>query len=127
MSEIGSLRLVLQFDEGLGHAVEFQCPELVERRMCQHRSSSSAMEVTGTTDVGMHYRRPVRGDCGTFGIEVALEDRVDGGVRACADLKRPAAGGLQPLPAVTLGQADDADRQPRSSDESSSGYGPAVR
>src|SRR5215475_5136040 len=78
--------------------------------MCQHRSYSSSMEVTWATYVGMHYRRPVRGGCGTFGIEVALEDRVDGGVRACADLKRPAAGGLQPLPAVTLGQADDADR-----------------
>ena len=47
---------------------------------------------------------------GRLGIEVALEDRIDGGVGACADLKRRAAGGLQPLPAVTLGQADDADR-----------------
>ena len=82
MSEIGSLRLVLQFDEGIGHAVELQCPELVERGMCQHRSYSSSMEVTGATDVGMHYRRPVRGGCGTFGIEIALEDRVDGGVGA---------------------------------------------
>src|SRR6516164_8597553 len=78
--------------------------------MCQHRSYSSSMEVTGATDVGMHYRRTVRGGCGTFGIEVALEDRVDRGVGTRADLKRPAAGGLQPLPAITLGQADDADR-----------------
>src|SRR5436190_3096000 len=68
------------------------------------------MEVTGTTDVGMHYRRPVRGGCGPFGIELLLQDRVDRGVGTCADLKRPAAGRLQPLPAKTLGQADDADR-----------------
>ena len=58
----------------------------------------------------MRNRRLVRGGCGPFGIEVGLEDRVDRGVGTCADLKRPAARRLQPLPAVTLGQADDADR-----------------
>src|SRR4029077_11019457 len=67
------------------------------------------MEVTGATDVGVRNRRPVRGACGPFGFEVVLEDRVDGGERACADLQRPAASRLQSVTTVALDQPDDAD------------------
>ena len=42
-------------------------------------------------------------------IEVVLQDRVDGGVGARADLERPAAGGLEPLAAVGLGEPQDAE------------------
>ena len=33
--------------------------------------------VTGATDVGVRYRRPVRGGCGPLAIEVGLQDRGD--------------------------------------------------
>src|SRR5215471_2946360 len=69
----------------------------------------SSMEVTPAADVGMLDDRPVRGRCGPFGIEVVLEDRIDGGEGARADLQGPAAGGLQPIAAIALGQAEDAD------------------
>ena len=32
--------LLLQLDEGVGHAVELECSELIEGGMCQHRLSS---------------------------------------------------------------------------------------
>src|SRR5262245_41542594 len=35
---LGSV-LLLQLDEGIGHAVELECSELVKGGMCQHRSS----------------------------------------------------------------------------------------
>ena len=69
----------------------------------------SSMEVTRATDVVVDDRRPVRGDCGPLAIAVGLQDRVDGGVGARADLQRPAAGGLQPLSPVALGEPQDAD------------------
>src|ERR1700739_2709469 len=50
--EIGSLRLALQLDEGIGHAIEPQSPELIEARMCEHQLFL-LMEVLGTTDVGV--------------------------------------------------------------------------
>src|ERR1700674_5814849 len=70
----------------------------------------SSMEVTGATDVGVRNRRPVRGSCGPFGFEVVLQDRIDGGEGARADLQRPAASRLQPVAAIALDQPDDADR-----------------
>src|SRR5215468_8888131 len=70
----------------------------------------SSMEVAPAADVGMLDGRPVRGRCGPFGIEVVLQDRIDGGEGARADLQRPAAGGVQPITAIALGQAEDADR-----------------
>src|SRR3981081_3440707 len=51
---------------------------------------------------------------GPFGFEVVLQDRVDGGERASADLQRTAAGCLQPVAAIALDQPDDADRGPES-------------
>ena len=36
MCELGGLGLALQLDEGIGHAVELQRPELVEGGMAQH-------------------------------------------------------------------------------------------
>jgi hypothetical protein len=57
----------------------------------------------------VRYRRPVRGHGGPLAIEVVLEDRVDGAVRARPDLQRPAAGHLEPLAAIGLGQPQDAD------------------
>ncbi len=52
-------------------------------------------------------RRPVRGGFGPFAIKVVLQDGVDGGVGAGADLQRPRAGGLQPVVAMCLCEADD--------------------
>src|SRR6202522_1632642 len=72
------------------------------------------MEVTGATDVGVRNRRPVRGRWGPFGFEIVLQDRVDGGEGARADLQRPAAGCLQPVAAIALDQPDNADRGPES-------------
>src|SRR5439155_21493047 len=69
----------------------------------------SSMKVAGATDVGMRNGRPVRGRCGPFGFEVVLEDRVDGGEGACADLQCPSAGRLQPVTTIALDQPDDAD------------------
>jgi hypothetical protein len=57
------------------------------------------MEVTGAADVEVRNRRLVRGSCGPFGFEVVLQDRVDGGEGARADLQRPAAGRLQSVAA----------------------------
>jgi hypothetical protein len=59
----------------------------------------SSMEVTGAADVEVRNRRLVRGSCGPFGFEVVLQDRVDGGEGARADLQRPAAGRLQSVAA----------------------------
>src|SRR5271169_5572507 len=64
----------------------------------------------GATDVVVDNRRLVRGGCGPFGFEVVLQDRVDGGEGARADLQRPTACRLQPLAAKTFDQPDDADR-----------------
>ena len=95
--EIARLVLRLQLDEGVGHAVELE-------RLAAGRGWDgsallmfSSMEVTGATDVGVAYRRPVRGGAGRLAIEVVLQDRVDRGVGARADLQRPTAGGLQPF------------------------------
>ena len=68
------------------------------------------MEVAGATDVGVHYRRPVRGGGGPSAIEVGLQDRGDRGVGARADLERAAAGGFQPLMPEAVGVPEDADR-----------------
>ena len=77
--------------------------------MCQHCVDVLLNGSSGATDVAVDYRRPVRGRCGPLAIEVVLQDRVDGGVGARADLQRPAAGGLEPLGPVALGQPQDAD------------------
>ena len=57
----------------------------------------------------MRYRRPVRGGCGPFAIEVGLQDRGDGGVGARADLQRAVTGGFEPLAAEALGVPQNAD------------------
>src|SRR5215467_10814427 len=67
------------------------------------------VEVGGAADVVVRYRRSVRGRCRLSAIEAVLEDRVDGTVGARPDLERPAAGGLEPLAAIGLGQPQDAD------------------
>ena len=100
--EILGAVLRLQLGEGVGHAVELQRSQLVEGGMCQHCVVFSSVEVARATDVGVDYRRPVRGGCGPLAIEVGLQDRVDRGVGARADLQRPVAGGLQPLGARSV-------------------------
>src|ERR1700676_2922603 len=72
------------------------------------------MEVTGATDVGVRNRRPVRGRGGPFGFEIVLQNRIDGGEGARADLQRPAAGCLQPVAAIALDQPDNAEPGPES-------------
>src|SRR5580700_6528724 len=67
------------------------------------------MEVAGATDVGVGYRRPVRGCFGPPAIEVVLQDGVDRGVGARADVQCPFAGGFEPLVAMALGQPQNAD------------------
>src|SRR5207237_9725631 len=57
----------------------------------------SSVEVAGATDVGMNYRRPVRGGVRPSAIEVGLQDRGDRSVRAGADLEGAGAGRFQPL------------------------------
>src|SRR5262252_9121293 len=70
----------------------------------------SSMEVAGAADVRMRNCRPVRGGRGPFGIEVVFEDRMDGAEGARPDRERALAGRLNALPAIALGQPDDADR-----------------
>src|SRR5215472_4914210 len=70
---------------------------------------SSSMEVTRATDVGMCNRRPIRGSCGPFGVEVVLQDRIDRGEGARADLQRPAARRFEPVAAIALEEPDDAE------------------
>ena len=70
---------------------------------------SPSIEVACATDIGMRDRRPVRGGFGPFAINIVLEDGVDGGVRACADLECAGAGGFKPVGAVGPGKPDNAD------------------
>jgi hypothetical protein len=56
------------------------------------------------------WKAALRGRCGPFCFQVVLQDRIDGGEGACADLQRSAAGRLQPVEAMAPGQPDDADR-----------------
>ena len=54
---------------------------------------------------------PSAAAAGRLTVEVVLQDRIDGGEGARADLKRPAAGGLEPVAAIALDQPNDADRR----------------
>src|SRR6478736_9290288 len=67
------------------------------------------MEVARATDVYVGYRRPVRGGFGPPAIKVVLQDGVDRGVGARADLQCPFAGGFEPLGAMAFGQPQNAD------------------
>src|SRR4029077_11024836 len=67
------------------------------------------MEVARATDLGVGYRRPVRGRFGPPAIEVVLQDGVDRGVGARADLQCPFAGGFEPLFAMAHDQPQNAD------------------
>src|SRR5947209_16725720 len=67
------------------------------------------MEVGGAADVVVRYRRPVRGRCRPFAIEVVLQDRVDRAVGARTNLERPAASSFEPLMAIGFGEPQDAD------------------
>ena len=108
VGEVAGAVLGLQLGEGLGHAVEPERAQLVEGRVGEHGVSPS-VEVAGAADVGVGDRRPVRGRRGPSAIEVGLQDRVDRGVGARADLERAAAGGLEPVGAVGSGQPQDAE------------------
>jgi hypothetical protein len=57
----------------------------------------------------MRDRRPVRGRVGPPAIKAGLQDRVDRGVGARADLERALAGGLEPFGRVGPGQSQDAE------------------
>src|SRR5437879_846561 len=70
----------------------------------------SSVEVAGATDVGMNYRRPVRGGVRPSAIEVGLQDRGDRSVRAGADLEGAGAGRLQPLMSEAGRVPEDTDR-----------------
>ena len=109
MVEIGGGILALQFDEGVGHAVKPERFELIDRRMGEHIRLHS-VEVAGATDVVVQDDRPVRGCFGPPAVEAVLEDGVDGGVGARADLQRPFAGGFQAVDAIGLGQSENPDR-----------------
>ncbi len=101
---------IAELGKGAGHAVQLEVPELVEGWVLQHDVSS--MEVSGATDIGVIDRRPVRGLSRFVAIEVISEDGGDGGIGVGADLQGPPAGGLQPVPPMGLGQAQDADTRP---------------
>ena len=103
--------LRLQLDEGLGHAVELQGSEAGRWSDVSASIVFSSMEVAGATDVRVDYRRPVRGGGGPSAIEVVLQDGVDRGVGARADLERATAGGFEPLGAEAVGVPQDADRE----------------
>src|SRR3984893_1942859 len=67
------------------------------------------MEVGGTADVVVSYRRPVRGRCRPLAIEVVLEDRVARAVGARPDLESTGASGFETLAATGLDEPQDAD------------------
>src|SRR3990170_6518343 len=68
------------------------------------------MEVAGTTDVAVKYRRPVRGLGGPPAIEVVLQDGFDARVGTRPDAERPTTGRFQPITAVGRDEADNANR-----------------
>ena len=66
------------------------------------------MEVAGAPDILVVNDGALGRDVGA--IEVALQDRDDGGVGARADVDAPVAGCFNPVAVVALDQVDDADR-----------------
>ena len=68
------------------------------------------MEVAGATDVGMNYRRPVRGGGGPLAIQIVLQDGRHRRVGARADVEGATAGGFEPFMAEVGGMPQDTDR-----------------
>ena len=72
--------------------------------------SVSSVEVAGATDVGMNYRRPVRGGGGPLAIQIVLQDGRHRRVGARADVEGATAGGFEPLMAEVGRVPQDTDR-----------------
>src|SRR5882757_3481289 len=63
----------------------------------------SSVEVAGATDVGMNYRRPVRGGGGPLAIQIVLQDGRHRRVGARADVEGATASGFEPFMAEVGG------------------------
>ena len=103
--------LVLLFGPGGGHGGELERVELVSWSSVGALSiGAPLLVVVPATDVfvdgGQGELRRGRGRCEP--IEAVLEDRIDVTVGAGLDRADARAGGLEPLRAVALGQAQDA-------------------
>ena len=112
-AETVAVRASLLLGPGRRQCVQSQGHQLLHRRFVQHGRllrSVGGVVVVGAAHVLVRCGHAARSDRGQrHAIEAVLQDRVDMAIGARADGDRARARGLEPLGAVALGEAQDAE------------------